>query len=246
MRRRPLRPAIWAVLLLAGCAPKPPIVSPSPSFLPPSPSASIDAEIRRGCYRCLERAFHAASDAGLREQAYQASLLLVVRAKELGLDWGPWAGEAQRALPAPEWAVYLEIVKAVTVDPLSGDRDVLLVEEAERRRPREVFEAWQASLVVGPGMPIVRAYLGLANACRRQQAVAETRDRLMADVVAQFPDVPLLMYRVALCGSDDARTRVTQLREADPEFVDADFELGRMAIQNQVQPDYEEIGRAHA
>jgi tetratricopeptide (TPR) repeat protein len=103
-----------------------------------------------------------------------------------------------------------------------------------------VFDGWQAALVNGPGTPVVRAYLGLANACRRQQAQAESRDRLMADVAAQFSDVPLLMYRVALCGTEDARTRVTALRDADPEFVEADFELGRMAVQNQVQPDYEE------
>jgi tetratricopeptide (TPR) repeat protein len=240
------RAAILLILLLAGCAPPPrePSPSPSPSPFPlppsPSPSATIDAEIRRGCYHCLERAFHTATGADLREDAYQAALLLVLRAKELGLDWAPWLSEAQQALPAPEWAVYLDVVKAASVDPLSGDRDLLLADEVQRRRPRDVFEGWQAALETGPGRPVVRAYLGLANACRRLQPQAEPRDRLIAGVTARFGDVPLLMYRLALCGADDARERMHALRAADPEFVDADFELGRMAVQNQVQPDYEE------
>jgi tetratricopeptide (TPR) repeat protein len=41
-------------------------------------------------------------------------------------------------------------------------------------------------------------------------------------------DPPLLRYRAALCGRQGAELRA--LRDADPEFVDADFTLGRYAM----------------
>src|SRR5205085_9219468 len=118
--------------------------SPSPSSL--SPSTLVPTLIRQGCYRCLERAFHTASDAGLRTEAFQVATLLVIRAKELGLDWTRWMAEAHTAMPGPEWSAYLDIADVVSVDPLAGDRDALLLEESARRRPREVLEGWQAAL----------------------------------------------------------------------------------------------------
>jgi tetratricopeptide (TPR) repeat protein len=48
--------------------------------------------------------------------------------------------------------------------------------------------------------------------------------------------VPLLLYRAGLCGGAEFE-QVTAVRAADPEFVDADLELGRRAVQNRVPPD---------
>src|SRR6266550_4504785 len=58
-----------------------------------------------------------------------------------GVPGGDAAGRAREMLPpGPDWAVYLDVAEAIQVDPLSGDRDVLLAEEFERRRAREVYD----------------------------------------------------------------------------------------------------------
>ena len=195
--------------------------------------------MRQGCYRCLESAFNAASAVGLREKIYEAAVLLAARSKELGLDWGPWVVKAHEALPpGSDWTVYLDVVEGLPDDPLSGDRDVLLTEEFARRRPRDVYERWHTALATGPGSPAVGAYLDLAIACRRQQI--EGREEAIAAVLARLGDVPLLQYRAALCGDERAPARLAAVRDADAAFVDADLELGRMTLQNRVQPDFEE------
>jgi hypothetical protein len=109
---------------------------------------------------------------------------------------------ARHASAYPEWRVYVDVAEAMQVDPLSGDRDVLLAEELERRRPRDVYERWHTALATAPGSPVVRAYLDLANACRRQQPQIDSREQLVADALARFGDVPLMQYRVALCGGE--------------------------------------------
>ncbi len=226
-----------AVMLSAGCAAR---VAPALRADPPvPPAAAVDALVGQGCYRCLASAHEAASAAGLQDKAYEAAILLAARSKELGLDPGPWLSQAHAALPpGPEWALHLDIVEALQVDPLSGDRDVLLTEEVSRRRLPDVYERWRQALAIGPGSPVVRAYLDMSIACRRQQT--RGREEAIATALAPLGDVPLLRYRAALCGGEDAPPRLTAVREADAEFVDADLELGRFAVQSQVQPDFEE------
>ena len=198
--------------------------------------------MRQGCYRCLESAFNLASAAGLREKVYETAVLLAARSKELGLDWGPWVARAHEALPpGAEWTIYLDVVEALQDDPLSGDRDVLLTEEFERRRPRDVYDRWRAALATAPGSPLVRAYLELSLACRRQQI--EGREAAITAALARLGDVPLLQYRTALCGGEPAPARLAAVWEADEAFVDAHLDLGRFILQNRVQPDYEEALR---
>jgi tetratricopeptide (TPR) repeat protein len=140
--------------------------------------------------------------------------------------------------PGPGWGTYLDIVEAMRADPLSGDRDVLLREQFERQRPREIYETWRAQLKTGPGSPIFRAYLDLVVACRPQQL--EGRTEAEAAVLAAFPDVPLLKYRAALCGGEQAPARLGEVRDRTAEFVDADLELGRIALHNRMPPDVDE------
>ena len=207
--------------------------------LPPSPVAEIDALVRQGCYRCLESAFNAASAAGLREKVYETAVLLAARSKELGLDWGPWVARAHEALPPGSgWTIYLDVVQGLQDDPLSGDRDVLLTEEFERRRPRDVYDRWHAALATAPGSPLVGAYLHLALACRPRQT--QGREEAIAAVLARLGDVPLLQYRAALCGGEAAPARLAAVWDADTAFVDAHLDLGRFILQNRVQPGFEE------
>ena len=128
-------------------------------------------------------------------------------------------------------------------DPLAGDREVLLTETFQRRRPRDIYDRWREALKAGPGSPILRAYLDLTIACRRdavgRSEDTEARDSASTAVMLAFADVPLLQYRVGLCGGVEV-ARLSTIRATDEDFLDADLELGRRALQNQIPPDVPE------
>jgi tetratricopeptide (TPR) repeat protein len=228
-----------AILLTAACVARPPVVA-----APPTPATvDVDALIRRGCYACLEAAFTAASIGGASEQAFEAALLLVVRSKELGLPAGPWLQRAAAILPpGPEWAVYYDIVNALQPDPLSGERD-LATADLTRPRAGDVWDTRRERLKSGPASAIVRAYLDLAIACRRDgigriALDGASRDAATAAALA-LAKVPLLQYRAGLCGGAEVQ-ELDAVRAGGDEFVDADLELGRRALQNRVPPDITE------
>lgn len=237
------RGALIAVLVLAAACARGPgaLRVPAPAAARP---VDVDALIRRGCYRCLESAFHAAVAAGTAAKAAEAALLLTARSKELGLPPRPWLGLALDHLPpGPEWAAYFDIVNTLPIDPLSGDRDEVLAEDLNRRRPREVWDRWREGLKTGAGSLLLRAYLDLSIVCRRdiiaRPVDGDAREAAAAAALRRFHDVPLLRYRAALCGGRDF-DHIAAVREADPDFVDADLELGRRALQNRVPPDVAE------
>src|SRR6185436_11860382 len=90
----------------------------------------------------------------------------VARSKELGLPSGPWLERAAALLPpASEWAGYLEIVRSLQPDPLSGERGLDTADFA-RARPGDVWDMRRERLKSGPASAMVRAYLDLAIACR--------------------------------------------------------------------------------
>ena len=229
-----------AFLLTAACAPRPPVAA-----APAAPPVDVDALIRRGCYACLQEAFTAASARGASKQAFEAALILVVRSKELGVPPGPWLQRAAALLPqGPEWGAYYDIVSALQPDPLSGGRDGLANADFARPRAGDAWDRWRDGLKTGPASPIVRSYLDLSIACRRDgigrpALDGASRDAATAAALALFGDVPLLQYRAGLCGGVDLE-QLEAVRAADAEFVDADLELGRRALHNRVPPDITE------
>jgi tetratricopeptide (TPR) repeat protein len=228
------------VLLSTACAAHPPVAAAPPVLVAPAHVVDVEALVRRGCYRCLEAAWEAAGRRGSAQQTFEIALLLAARSKELGLPFERWLDEARSSLPVgAEWELYLEVVTAQQPDPLSGDRDRLLDLTLDRRRTREVYDGWRQTIQLGPGSPLLRAYLDLLVVCRQEfaaRATPEEREAAVAEVVRDFPDVPLLLYRAGLCGGAEFE-QVTTVRAADPDFVDADLELGRRALQNRVPPD---------
>ncbi len=230
------------VLLFAGCAPgqRQVVIEPAPA---PGVTATVDTDalIRSGCYRCLEAAFATLLDGARtstpseREAAFQVAALLALRAKELGLPYAPWVARASELLPAgEEWALYLEIIGVVRVDPLSGDREEILNLTLAQRRPAATVEAWRAALERGTASRLFRAYLDLTLACSigpRQQAIDAAEEA--------FRGVPLIEYRIGTCGS---QSHLAELRAAQPDFADADLPLGRNALDS-ARPDQEEALR---
>jgi tetratricopeptide (TPR) repeat protein len=234
-----------AVLLLtlatsgAACA----VHTSRPSSAPRTDSAAaanIDALVERGCYRCLEQAHQAALAAGDRIRTFETALLLVARAKELGLPFSAWLYHALTAAPpGADWSDYLAVVQALRTDPLADDRDVVLLDTLKNRASADKVAGWRTDLAEGAGSPLLRTYLELSLIC---QYVVDDRNVTIAAAVQRFHDVPLIQYRAGACNATQA-PHLHAVREAVPEFADVDFLLGRYAADIPQQPDQDEALR---
>lgn len=220
-----------AMLFAIALALQPACASRTPAATPVPAPDTVSPLLEQGCYSCLEQAFAAASASG-GASAFESALLLVLRSKELGLPFAAWLERARTFVPAGDgWKEYLAIVEGVPADPLSDDRDAILV---TRRPQRAVLDMWRQALVSGPGSEIFRSYLDLTVVCG--PAFVDERDEILATALDRFSRVPLIAYRAGICG----RTALLRsVLENDGRFTDVHLELGRAALQRE-RPDYEE------
>jgi tetratricopeptide (TPR) repeat protein len=242
---------ILAVALagLGGCrTPPPTFPAPAPAAtaappaaieLPPDPAVLV----RRGCFACLERALAQARDQNRPDVAFEAAALLALRAKELGMAHGDWFEQA-RQLAAGDGArqFMLDVVDALPVDPRSGARDELLSQTPRRLRAAALSPQWVESLASGSASLEFRSYLQLALTCASEDYAVTKAEDVEAGVPEAVRDAPLLRYRLGICGSAHGPT-LRALRAADAEFVDADYALGRYAVQVRGYPDLDEALR---
>jgi tetratricopeptide (TPR) repeat protein len=229
---------LLAVLIVAGCASRrPPDTAPEAST---SQIADVEALIRHGCYHCLEQALAEADRLGLATPAFEAAALLVLRSKELGLPTEPWLGRMRALAGAnPALASYVTMVEAIPPHPMSEDRDILFDVRA-RTQARNSLAAWRESLYSGAASNVFRMYLDVALICGFG-ALKENEQSFSGQVDADAK-APVYQYRVGICDSGHAR-RLQTLRAADAAFVDADFALGRYALEDPVNPDQDEALR---
>jgi tetratricopeptide (TPR) repeat protein len=237
-KARPAFRSLILVAFVAGCATNRPSAVATPSSSPVR--EDFAGLIRHGCYHCLEQALAEAEGRGAAAQAFEAAALLVLRSKELGLPTEPWLGRA-RTLAAADvsLAPYLRMVEAIPPHPMSDDRDALFDVRA-RTQARTSLAAWRESLHSGSASSVFRMYLDVALVCgfgTLKQNDESFTGPLDADVRA-----PIYQYRVGICDSSHAE-RLKTLRAADAAFVDADFALGRYAIDDPISPDHEEALR---
>jgi tetratricopeptide (TPR) repeat protein len=231
-----MRAIVTFVLTVAaiGCAARAP-VSLDPTVF--AVDGAADELIRHGCYRCLEQAYEQAQRRDARMQAFEAAALLTLRSKELGLPAEEWLDRA-RALAAADasLSLYVDMVDVIPPDRLSENRDALF-DIGRRNRARSSLEMWRARLRDGAGSDAFRTYLDISLICAFG-ALKETPDSFSAeaDPVAR---TPLFQYGVGACDATH-RSRLSRLRASDPDFVDADYLLGRYALEDPVNPDAEE------
>jgi tetratricopeptide (TPR) repeat protein len=225
-----------AIATLAGCAARRP-ADPVVSGAAPSPAVEIEALIRHGCYRCLEQAFAEAETRGSGTQAFEAAALLVLRSKELGLPTGPWLGHARtRAAADPALTPYLTMIEAIPPHAMSDDRDILF-DVRTRSQARSSLQAWRDSLHTGPTSSVFRMYLDVALICgfgTLKEDEQSFTGQLDTDARA-----PIYQYRIGICDVAHA-ARLRTLRTSDAVYVDADFALGRYALDDPVNPDQDE------
>jgi tetratricopeptide (TPR) repeat protein len=225
---------MWTVVLAAtvsACSSRRPVAAAVPAA--PPTTRDIEALIEQGCFRCLEQAFALADQRKQEHLAFEAAALLALRANELGMPADPWM-ERARALAEGDavWTQYLEMVAALPPDPLRGLRDDLLFQTQVRIRARSLLPSWNEVLRTGPLSAPFRRYLEVSLLCRLEGPPQPER---VASLLPQLPDVPLLKYRIGICD----RGYKTQLAAAQgdvPDFVDADYALGRYALQSET-PD---------
>jgi tetratricopeptide (TPR) repeat protein len=230
----------WLVLVVAigtltGCAPRRVPVA----TVPVAPPATEDLArlIRRGCYQCLERAYAQAEAGGAMTQAFEAAALLVLRSKELGLPTEPWLGRA-RAIASSDasLATYMTIVQAILPNPMSDDRDALFDVRA-RTQARTSLTAWREMLQDGVTSNVFRMYLDVALVCGF--GTLKENEQSFTSQVDEDAQAPIYQYRVGICDSTHG-ARLRALRTADPDYAEADFALGRYAIEDPISPNQEE------
>jgi tetratricopeptide (TPR) repeat protein len=223
-----------ASLIVTGCATHRPAGAARPGALAADDVATL---IRHGCYRCLEQALTGAEARGSSTQAFEAAALLVMRSKELGLPTEPWL-ERARTLAGTDASLssYLTMVEAIPPHPMSDDREALF-DVRRRNQARTSLAAWRDSLHAGPTSDLFRMYLHVALVCGF--GTLKQNDESFTGQVAADAHAPIYQYRIGICDSAHGE-RLTTLRASDPEFVDADFALGRYALDDPIRPDQEQ------
>jgi tetratricopeptide (TPR) repeat protein len=222
-----------ALVATAGCAVRP--AASAPPVSPPVAAVDLDGLLAAGCYRCLERAYDRV--AASSEAQFQVAVLLALRSKELGLPFEAWLDAATSRTPAgPEWPTYLEVARAVRIDPLSGDREAIMRATQAQRRPAAVVQEWRTQLRTGAASALFRSYLDLTLACSLGE---EARKEASAAAAMQYGAVPLIRYRLATCASP---SHLLALRDEANDFPDIELPLGRNAL-DAAQSDQEEALR---
>lgn len=231
------------------------------------PSPALIAElgtartlVAAGCYRCLQEALatyerllsapNGPPDA--HRGAFEAALLLTLRAKELGLPHEMWLKRAvelaarpigvarrrqaavQGTAPPLPFAAYLDALPLV-IGEITGfspeDRERLQrARQAVWPRDGNPPAARGALTAAGPS-DMVAEYVALAVDCEDARA----RKNLRAEDILSRHSTPLMRFRVAICGL--APGYFTSLPEADPRWVDTSFFSGRVEMARYPAPD---------
>jgi tetratricopeptide (TPR) repeat protein len=218
-----------------GCAGRtPPLVPAAPS---PVTLGEVSNLILQGCYHCFEKAYEVAQAGGAGPQAFEAAALLVLRSKELGLPGEEWLERARAlAIADPSSPLYIEIVDTIPPDRLSENKEALF-DISRRRRARERLMTWRDALRSGSGSDAFRAYLDVSLVCAFGTLI-ET-EQSFSGSVDPVAMTPLIQYAIGICGPTHAE-RLAALRAADAELADADFALGRYALEDPINPNPEE------
>jgi tetratricopeptide (TPR) repeat protein len=241
--------------LVASCAPR--SARPAPARL--ADLARADALVRDGCYRCLQQAREiyathviassrrSPPDPALRKE-FDTTLLLIARAKELGLAFESDLTRARELLEKQKIANSHRVSQSSAspeeltarldvVEAMVGDLTGLDSEERQQRDERMEKEAasvadWSARLQLlrqSASTDLTSAYLLLALECDRSALRRPATGRL--EVFTADPDAPLWRYRLALCGVDASTpSTLSTLRERDPRWAESFYFEGKTAM----------------
>lgn len=237
--------AACLTIALAGCAAR----GPAPELV--AELGQAEALLREGCYACLKEAqaiFERLSAPprpvpGAARGAFEATLLIAMREKELGLPADTSLDRARQhagRLGSPNEGVASTIPPAVLLDAVAvvnGETGGLDPEQRAQflGRARPLLEAdnpQRRALDAWVDTSHVAQYLALVIDCEQ----ARLRDSVKpADILAKYPGVPLIQFRLAVCGGPGA-PQAAPLREGNPRFFDTlPWEARRALVGSQAE-----------
>ena len=232
-----------AIALSSACASRPLVLAPPDSSPAVEPLPDPEALLARGCFTCLERAFAVARERNLDAVAFEAAALLVLRTKELGMAPGRWGAAARDlAVGDPDRQAVMEIVEALPADPFSGADAVPEAQVRTRFRPDARLPHWLSLVEASHASSLLRLYLQLALTCASDRDTVATVATIAGTAPEPVRAAPLIQYRVGICSNAQADTLRT-VRGTAADFVDADYALGRYAMQVRGYADVDEALR---
>lgn len=197
-----------------------------------APQAQADELVRQGCYDCLleARAVYEQLPASARRpllvRMLEVELLIALREKELALDSADAmkraAAIATQLGPSIDAGRYLALAEAVSADAIGTPRRAR--QASALTAGREGLERAHATIESSPFSPIVRQYLVESVQCGRPPLDPQRT------TVPDPGDVPLLIYRGAICDNPIDVPALEQVRAAVPRFVEAALFMGRAAM----------------
>jgi hypothetical protein len=228
---------VLVVCAAAACAPKRPAPA-DPAIAAHVTLADADALVRVGCFDCLTRALQqyesiravpavgAAATAG----AVRAAGLLALRERELGTTDSGYLEKA-RALAAGSDSLRQEVAPLLDVIDImiwragagrTGAADQPLTLYQNRAARTEILRPLAAR-------DELSAYVWLAYACETSSGRTDIRDLVApVDEVRSMSDLPLLVFRQAICLGVDARA-VDALFAREPRFAELAYFRGLIA-----------------
>lgn len=218
------RAIVGLVVLWAGCATHRPVVQPT---VDPRPA---DELMQAGCYTCLRDAVQIYENAGatpaVQQHLFETTLLLTLRAKEIGLPFEPWLARAKAAAAAlpPELgaATALEIAE-LAPEETSGLAPATAVASRFVREVVPAMASWRERLAATMLSAPVKQYLDLAMACADRATLVELEAALPT------PGAPFVRYRLATCGPS-MTADVGHLLTEDPRWSEAAWFEGRRVL----------------
>lgn len=226
-----------ALLFIFCCAPKEKMeVIPLSSDLE-GRIASADSSYLKGSYIFLKRAFQIyqevyrqpVSKKRIAEKLARTSLLIVVREKELGIVNRSYMDEALKVIqenPTLSGLLpYAEIAELFWVQGKGVMRDI--DEKFSSRWTSVRLQKMEAELKAKASTDEFFAYLYATMKCAFLSPFEKGKDfRWLAEI---FPDSLLLKYKTAIC-PDENEIRLRELLAQDPEFWEAAYFLGNIAL----------------
>jgi tetratricopeptide (TPR) repeat protein len=227
------RATVILVFLVCGCAAR----GRSPQVT--AELGRAEALVREGCYACLKDALAAYErlaalprpPADALPGAFNAAILLAVRAKELGLPFEQplsHARELSTRLPAPTTAlppsVLLDAAQVVIGETSGFDPEERMQRIPRRPATDQTRLPQRVALEPAIATNFVAEYLALAIDCDTLLGREPLR---LDDLLAKHAGTPLLRFRVALCGR---REVMADIRAADARWVDTLLFEGRVEL----------------
>ena len=184
--------------------------------------AKGDALVRAGCFNCLKEALAIYQKHKVVQGIFDATLLIAVREKELGIP-----SELSIVAPTPASQPVLDAYQLVIGETSGLDPIQRAALTGRGRPPVQKDNPIRRALDPLFGKDLVATYLALAIDCESQDLI-ESVDT--AALLKTYQGVPLMQFRLARCGSPVITAPLLALRANDARWTDTLFWEARRAI----------------